>query len=580
MIHKIWASDKRFKPVEFSSGLNIIIAERTPESGQKDTRNGAGKTTLLNIIHFCFGADLSRLSLPKNELSDWIFYISMDLCGKTMIAKRSIVNSKIIEVETESDALPIAPEKDSDGNQFYSNNNWKELLGRCLFKIQGDTAAKYAPTFRSLVPYFSRRGVDAYADPFKPIRDYKAYQVQIYNAYLLGLNWLHASEAEELKQKAKAVKALSGAIKVGIVPSQGELEADRVRIERELNQEADAINSFKVHPQYKELQEQANHFTSQLHEHINKTILLRRKLDRYERTVSEEKTPNDSSVEKLFTNAGIHFSENMKRSLSEAKVFHTTIVQNRKLFLESEITQLKITLASAEENIEDLTDRRAELMQLLMSHGALEEFALIQDRATEKKGQLETIRNKLSDIREIAKHNKEIKAEKLKLETKLQRDYELSRNNWEKAVTLFNENSQALYDEPGNLIINTTENGYKFDVEIQKSSSEGVGKMKIFCYDLMLIELMNQRGGMDFLFHDSSMFDGVDSRQKALALMHAHKKALENNFQYICAFNSDMIPSDDFDDDFNIDKFVRLTLKDQKPEDGILGFHFELAKKG
>ena len=179
----------------------------------------------------------------------------------------------------------------------------------------------------------------------------------------------------------------------------------------------------------------------------------------------------------------------------------------------------------------------------------------------------------------MAQHKKAIKASKIELETKLQRDYEQNRTEWEKAIVLFNENSQTLYDEPGNLIINTTENGYKFDVEIHKSSSEGVGKMKIFCYDLMLVEIMNQRRGIDFLFHDSSIFDGVDSRQRALALMHANRKALENNFQYICALNSDMIPNDDFDEGFSIDEFVRLTLKDKKPEDSTLGFHFELAKK-
>jgi uncharacterized protein YydD (DUF2326 family) len=178
----------------------------------------------------------------------------------------------------------------------------------------------------------------------------------------------------------------------------------------------------------------------------------------------------------------------------------------------------------------------------------------------------------------MAQHKKDIKASKIELETKLQRDYEQCRTKWENAVSLFNENSEALYDEPGKLIINTTDNGYGFDVEINKSSSEGVGKMKIFCYDLMLVELMRQRDGIDFLFHDSSIFDGVDSRQRALALMHAHRKGLEYNFQYICALNSDMIPSDDFDEGFTLDKFVRLTLKDQRPEDATLGFHFELVK--
>ncbi len=579
MIHKIWANDKRFKPVEFSAGLNVILAERTLESGNKDTRNGAGKTTLLNIIHFCLGADLHRLSLPKDDLQDWAFYISLDLCGKIFSAKRTIANAKIIEVDTDIPGLPIAPEEDWQGILFYKNDDWKNLLGNCLFKIREESTAKYTPSFRSLVSYFTRRGADAYTDPFKHFRSQQTYDLQVNNAYLLGLSWLHASEAQEIREKESATQALSSAIKAGIVASQGELEAERVRIERELKQESDAIKSFNVHPQYKELQEQADRLTGEMHDLTNKALLLRRKQERYEKTVAEEKTPDTSSVEKLFSEVGIYFADNIKRSLEEAKGFHKAIVQNRKHFLETEIVQLKNALSSNEENIEATSGKRAELLQLLETHGALEEFSVLQERVVEKKGQLEVIRNKISNIREMAQHKKEIKASKIELETKLQRDYEQDRTEWEKAVVLFNENSQALYDEPGNLIINTTDNGYKLDVEIHKSSSEGIGKMKIFCYDLMLVELMNQRSGIDFLFHDSSIFDGVDSRQRALALMHANRKALENKFQYICALNSDMIPSDDFDERFIIGEFVRLTLKDQKPEDAILGFHFELSKK-
>ncbi len=592
MIHKIWASDKRFKPVEFSAGLNVILAERAPESGQKDTRNGAGKTTLLNVIHFCLGADLISLNLPKDDLHNWIFFIRIELYGEIVTAKRSIENAKIIEVDTIIPGLPIISEgelfessysssyKNSDGNRI-KNDDWKKILGNYLFGITEESSAKYTPSFRSLVSYFARRGVDAYANPFHYFRNQTTCSMQINNAYLLGLNWLHASEAQEIREKNSAVQALSFEIKTGIVANQGELEAERVRMELELKQESDAIKSFHVHPQYRELQEQANQLTEEMHELSNESLLLRSTLDRYMKAVSEEKPPDLSSVDKIFSEVGIHFADNVKKSLADAKVFHKTIVQNRKRFLESEIVQLKNVLASNDENIKQKSNRRAELLRILQSHGALDEFSVLQERVVEKKEQLEIIKNKISNIQEMAQRKKEIKASKIELETKLQRDYEQNRPEWEKAITLFNENSQALYNEPGNLVINTTDNGYKFGVEIQKSSSAGVGKMKIFCYDIMLVELMkiNQRGSIDFLFHDSSIFDGVDSRQIALALMHAHRKAAENNFQYICALNSDIIPNDDFDTEFRIDKHVRLTLKDQNPEDSILGFHFELTKK-
>ena len=133
MIHKIWANDKRFKPVEFTAGLNVILAERTLESGQKDTRNGAGKTTLLNVVHFCLGADLHRISLPKDELQDWEFYISLNLCGTIITSKRSISKAKIVEITGDVSNLPITPEVDSEGTAFYKNDDWKSLLGKCCW---------------------------------------------------------------------------------------------------------------------------------------------------------------------------------------------------------------------------------------------------------------------------------------------------------------------------------------------------------------------------------------------------------------------------------------------------------------
>ena len=578
MIHKIWANNKKFKPVEFSSGLNIILAERSLESGQKDTRNGAGKTTLLNIVHFCLGANLQSSNLPKDNLQDWEFYINIDIAGQNVIAKRSIANSNIIETDKLLPGSPSNVCEYLEGMWIYKNDEWKDILGLHLFNLK-NISTKYSPSFRGLVSYFIRRKTEAYVDPFIYFRSQKTFDVQINNAFLLGLNWIYASEAQEIRDKEIATKALSAAITANISATQGELEADRMRIEQELRLETEAIKVFRVHPIYSELEERANQLTKDIHIFSNKAILLKRKLDRYEISVSEEKTQDIQSVEKLFFEAGILFPENIKKSLDAVKDFHRTIVKNRKLFLEAEIVQIRNEYLICEDNIKQLSDERADLLQLLETHGALEELSLLQERSIEKKNLLETIKNKITNIKEIGWAKKEIKTARIELEADLQRDYEQNRSEWEKAVSLFNENSQALYDKPGNLIINTTDNGYKFDIEIQKSGSEGIEKMKIFCYDLMLIELMSKRRGINFLFHDSTIFDGVDSRQKALALMFANKKALEHGFQYICTLNSDTIPHNDFTEEFKIDDYIRLTLKDQSPDDSLLGFHFGLTKK-
>lgn len=579
MIHKVWATDKRFKPVKFKAGLNVVLAERTQSSGDKDTRNGAGKSTLLSIVHFCLGADLHRLDLPREEMEEWSFFLLIDLGGQKITAKRSIAAPNIIEVDQAIIGLTFSPEKSAEGVLSYKNADWKRLLGKSLFDLHDDYKTKYSPTFRGLISYFARKGPDAYTDPFKFFRNQRTYDLQINNAYLLGLNWVNASLAQDIRDREGAVKALESLVAEGFSPSQGELEADRVRIERELSVESESIASFRVHPQYEALQDNADKLTKEIHKAANELLITRRKVERYKASVESEKAPSSSSVEKLYSEAGIQFSGSIKKSLDEAKEFHSTIIQNRRLFLEAEITQLEGEMAELEADCKRKTDERGELMELLQSHGALAEFSLLQGNVSDKRRELESVMSKISDIKEVASRKQEIKSDKIELASKLQRDYEQNRPNWEAAIGLFNDNSLALYEEPGSLIIDTTANGYKFGVDIQKSGSEGVGKMKIFCYDLMLVELMKRRKGVDFLFHDSAIYDGVDSRQRALALEHAHKQAVSKGFQYICFLNSDMIPADDFHDGFSLDEFVRLRLKDQDPADSVLGFHFEIAKK-
>ena len=77
-----------------------------------------------------------------------------------------------------------------------------------------------------------------------------------------------------------------------------------------------------------------------------------------------------------------------------------------------------------------------------------------------------------------------------------------------------------------------------------------------------LMKLLQTHGALEGF---SLLQSRVYSRQRARALEYAHKRALEHNFQYICAINSDMIPYEDFEEGFEIGQFVRLTLGDKEP---------------
>ena len=84
---------------------------------------------------------------------------------------------------------------------------------------------------------------------------------------------------------------------------------------------------------------------------------------------------------------------------------------------------------------------------------------------------------------------------------------------------------------PGNLVVDITDNGFSFDVEIMRSGSQGINNMKIFCYDLMIAQLWASRApSAGLLIHDSTIFDGVDERQMAQSLELAQKEAENSGF--------------------------------------------------
>lgn len=79
---------------------------------------------------------------------------------------------------------------------------------------------------------------------------------------------------------------------------------------------------------------------------------------------------------------------------------------------------------------------------------------------------------------------------------------------------------------------------------------------------------------IDFLIHDSTIFDGVDPRQRAHALELAAAMSEKYGFQYICTLNSDMVPANDFSPDFDFERLIRIRLTDTDAGGSLLGFRY------
>lgn len=577
MIKAVRCDQKPFKTITFGKGFNVILAQRTEESTEKDSRNGTGKTSLIEIIHFCLGSRIKpKNTLRAKELENFTFILDLTLRGKEYTIYRNTSSRSYIEIEGDFSDWPIQPLYDDKKNVYTMKaKDWKLLLGYLMFDLPITTNKKYKPTFRSLISYFIRRGMKAFQNPFKHFPQQREWDVQVNNAYLLGLNWEYAAEFQILKDKRKTLNSLKKAAQQGLltgfIGSLGELEAERVRLEEKINESEKQLSNFKIHPQYYDIEKEVNRLTQEIHKIINEYTFNKQILHEYEESIAKEEDVPIEKVEQIYREAGLTFSDKTRETLSNVVEFHKKVIENRKNYLQSEITRLSSKIKEQKSNIESLSNKRSRSFAILKTHGALKEYFKLQNRINSLKKKLDEIKNRIQNLKEFEKGKSRLDIEKQSLLQKTRRDFEERKAQRDTAVRLFNNNSQRLYSEPGILSIDITENGYKFDVDIKRARSQGIGYMKVFCYDLMLIQLRAHLQDMPgFLIHDSTLYDGVDERQIAASMELAAQEAGKKEFQYICAINSDCVPYGDFSsnfrDEFNNHIIMELTDK----EDGCL----------
>lgn len=582
MIRAIRCDQPSFRGVEFEPGFNVVLATRTLSATDKDSRNGAGKTTLIEIVHFCLGSSADKKNrLMAEQLKGWTFTLELHLRGKPYTVSRSTGEPKKVIVEGDFADWPMKPKKDREtGAYVLSATQWTDVLGWLMFDLAAQAKMdSFEPSFRSLVSYFARRGRDAFSTPFEHHRKQLDWDKQVNNALLLGLSWEYPAKLQRLKDQEKVVSQLRTAIKAGTFPdllgTVGELDAQRVRLEEVTRRRAEELRTFRVHPQYIEYQDQANSLQSTIRQLNQENASDRAMLSFYQESLVQERPAESVKLAKVYQEVGVGWPDGVKRRLEDVQSFHERLVSNRKAFLEAEISRLERAIVLRTDQVAPLSDKRAELLEVLNSHGALAEYAELQRLQSDETAKLAAVNDRIANLKKIDEIKSQSRIEREQLHILARSFYEERRAEREKAISLFNSFSQALYSRPGELVVDVVNGGYRFNVEIERQDSQGVEQMKVFCYDLTIATLWaGRKAGPGFLIHDSTIFADVDERQKAHALELAARTAEASGFQYICCLNSDGVPTTDFTKGFDLQPYVRLELTDEGQSGGLLGIRY------
>lgn len=582
MIHAVTANKESFHPVEFREGLNLIVAERSNGSSETASRNGLGKTTLFRIIDFCLGSDVrgDKDSILKPEfLPEWEFTLDIDLRGRRVKVMREVDNDEVIHVTGNVEGWPVPPESTTDGVANYSLNDWRTLLGWAFFDLPMQRDVENSckiPTARSLISFFIRK---QFVNPLLPTVAPGVDELAI--AYLLGLNWDYLSRLDTLKKTEKDAKAVKRAANIDLErweKTERALRAECNALESDMAHIKEELAHFNVLPGFEEIERKANALTVEIHGLKNKMISAKNRLDNAKRQLVRERA-SLLPVEDIYRESGLAFPDTVKETLENVKRFHEAVTGNRRIILEREIHALERTITEVNARVLAKSEERRQAMQVLQTGRALDEFTALNQRYTDMAKQLQ---EKLDCLRHLSSSKDSlahIKERKVEMGEAAKVEYEELRPTWSASEEFFRELTGRLYGTPGSLnikiVADSRKYGFSFEPRLGSDTSEGIKKIKIFSFDATLFH--HQRvceHPIDFLIHDSVVYDSTDPRQVANAMLEADRVSRELHGQYICAINSDKLNEREFKELMSVEQsqaFTRLTLSDASDADKLLG---------
>ena len=587
MIHRIYSDMSTFKELQFRPGLNVLLTDMSEGATEFQTRNRAGKTSLIELIHFLTGAGVEQRSLFRfKDLSSYYFGMTFDLKGsQTTVERRGEEASKVLVKETDTSSWPIRPSIDKEsGELIISNTSWKAVLGYLMFELtvaDDQQTVRFSPTFRSLFAYFVRRQMaNAFSSPVKQSDMQQRSDQQVAISYLLGLDWTIPRQWQEVREKEKQLKQLRKAASEGTLETivggtTATLRTKLAVVEENARRLRESIQGFRVLPEYRSLEVEASQLTREINGLVNENTIDRQLLSELSHALEQEVDPPPHDLERMYEEVGVVLPSTAVRRFADVQEFHKSVTENRRSYLGGEIEGANRRIALREQRMQQLDTRRAEVMTILSSHGALDQLTILQKELAQREASVEETRRRFTAAEQLESQKTELEIERQQLLRRLRQDYREQRETLDQAILAFEETSRALYEEAGNLTIEETLNGPHFDFTIQGSKSKGVSNMQIFCFDMMLMQMCSRRNlGPGFLVHDSHMFDGVDERQVAAALSLGARIADKEGFQYIVTMNSDVVP-ESFPSDFTFgDHELPVRLTDATKEGGLFGVRF------
>lgn len=529
-LSRLYASDKRFKELQFSTGLNVVVASiEQPENRKTDTHN-LGKTTIAWLIDFC---------LLKNSNPSFFLSRHPDLFGTFEFFLELLSNhGEYITIRRGANQpSKISLKRHTNGEQDFRQLKAKEWdhrdlpIGKAKEILDGFFSLSVLGRwkFRDAVGY-SLRTQEDYSHIYKLDKFRGSHSSwKPFVAHILGMSGSIVEKKYRLDEELKGLEETRKRLRAelsGVEGSPDLLESlilSKSDDIAELEEIVDSCN-FTI-PDSKTTKKLVRETELQIAELNTERYNVEMSLERIERSLDEQFYFDYRKIEEIFGEAQVAFPEQIKKNYQDLIEFNQAISAERQVYLRDEMSEQKVALAKINDMLEELNHSRARALASLKELETFKKYKKLNKKLVEMKAELEGLRQQRTGFQKLRQVEDTVNSTRSEIQNaveKLQFSIDNPEPQSKEIRRYFRDIIRRTLNQDAVIFTDINSNGnldFRAEILDEKgnttSRDKGSTYKKLLCiaFDLALLRAYLDKSYVRFLYHDG-VFETLDDRKK------------------------------------------------------------------
>lgn len=558
-LHKLASEPEAFDPIEFHSGVNLILGERNESDSSAHGRkvNGVGKSLCIEFLHFalCRGYTETRLSkIPFGVLPDDLV-VTLDL---------TVGNERIQIRRSLSEPKRPSIIQESKSTTFDSLDDATDFLGERLFASNPHGGQV---SFRKIISVLMRDEASGFANILNPHEKRVPPEVAPH-LYLLGIDLTRYRSLEATITKLAGQRNVFSQLRETLTERNTRKIDDIPALlneERRASQKIEvALDTLKADPAFEAVEDAMVGIERELVRLRGRRKALSYQIDQI-RSIPLPERIDAVDLKIVYDRVRDGLGDLVTKSLEDVQSFKCKLEEFQKALREKELGRLIEERKELNRAIIEKSDRHAALAQQIDQQGALAELRIGLEVATKRTESYKRLEAQYSEFEKVSEEVEDLKHERENELHAVRKLLMQTHNAVEESMnrTLSDFHERIMGNSSASFKIEISDNSTRkapvsFDCRIEDDGSHSLNKERTFLYDFCLLfdpEVRKNHPG--FLVHDNILEVDQDTTYRCLNFLHAQLEAGED-FQYILTLNRDKINSEEAQEE------VKLNINDAR----------------